>query len=407
MEEKRDNIKIITKVLNVIIVLAIIGIICVAGYIIITDKHKSNMGESDEVNNAKYLSQVNEVLELLEEKYYGDLDMEKVMEGAIKGMLNEVDDIYTRYVSEEDYNELLLGNDMEYMGLGIRIKYDEETEGIIVTGTMVDSPAEKAGIIAGDVFLKINDIECTYETYYDCIALMKSEQPTNVHIVYLRNSEILEKDIMTAKINSQTISSDVLEGGIGYIKIYNFDKGTNEEYQSHYTKLRNQNISSLIIDLRDNPGGLVSEVYSILKSMLPKGIVLKMVYKDGREKVYTNNSDNKLDIPLVVLVNKNSASASEIFAGSVKDYGIGLIVGTTTFGKGIVQSVNKLKLSSGALYITDSKYYTAGSAEIHGKGITPNVEIEAEEAYRSSSYIPYDHDIVLHKAMQLLNATEK
>ncbi len=406
MEEKRDNVKIITKVLNIIIVVATIAAVVVAGYIIVTEQKKGEK-EKEVAEDVTYMAKIKEVVDLLEKNYYGELDMDKIAEGAIEGIMDSVDDIYTRYVSQEEYDELLEGVNEEYTGLGIHISYDEKTQGIIVTSTMPDSPAEKQGLVPGDIFIKVGDLECNYDTYYECIELIKAAEPTTVHIVYLRNGEMLEGDFTTEVVNAKAVSSDVINEKIGYIRIYSFDRGTSDEFKTSYQNLRDKNIESLVIDLRNNPGGLVSEVFSMLKMILPKGVVLKMVYKNGTEKVYSNNEDNSIDIPLVVLVNKNSASASEIFAGSVKDFGVGTIVGTKTFGKGIVQGVNELKLSKGAVYITDAKYYTASGTEIHGNGIEPNVEVSAKKEYESKWYIPFEEDLELQKAVEILNETKK
>ncbi len=405
MEEKKDKIKIITKVLNIIILIATIGIICVAGYIIITDKNSKVKNASKEDSN--YLERIDEVVKLLEDKYYGDLDMDKIVEGAIEGIMDNVDDVYTRYVSDEEYNELLTGVDEKYTGLGIHISYDSKTGGIIVTSVMPNSPAEKSGLIPGDIFVEIEGKVCTSSTYYECIDLIKAKEPTKLHIKYLRNGEILEGDFTTEEVKAQSVSYDMLEENIGYIRIYSFDMGTSDEFAQTYKDLMGKNINGLIIDLRNNPGGLVSEVCTILRSILPKGVILKMVYKDGREKVYTNDKNNAIDIPLVVLVNGNSASASEIFAGSVKDFKVGNIVGTTTYGKGIVQSVNKLKMSKGAVYITDAKYYTSSGTEIHESGITPNVEVKAKEEYKSKWYIPFEDDLELKKGLEVLKENIK
>ncbi len=274
--------------------------------------------------------------------------------------------------------------------------------GIIISSVMPNSPAEAQGLEAGDIILKVKDLVCTYETYYDCIDLIKYKEPSTVHIVYSRNGEVLEGDFTTEVVNSNTTVSDVINENIGYIRIYSFDSGVSKEFKNEYEKLKAQNIEGLIVDLRNNPGGLVSETYTILKSILPQGVIVKMVYKDGTEKVYDNKIDNKLDIPLVVLVNENSASASEIFAGAVKDLDAGEIVGTKTYGKGIVQSVEKLRLSSGAVSITNSRYYTASGHEIHKNGIEPDIEVVAKDEYKNKWYIPRDEDLELQKAIEVI-----
>ena len=395
---------IISRALNIILTLATVFLVGVCAFVIIKDNNKVDTSKSAE---DKYLTQIKEAMQIIKKNYYFDFDEEKLAIGAIEGMLDSIDDIYTRYVDQEEYIEMVEGSNATYTGLGIHVTFDKETSGILITCVMPDSPAEKQGLLPGDIILKVNDVYASAKTYYDCLALMKQEEKENIHIIYLRDGNTLEGDFNAEVVNNRTVDKNILDGNIGYIRLFSFDIGTSNEFDLAFEELKSKNITGLVIDLRNNPGGVVSEAYSILKRICPEGIIVKMIYKDGHEKIYSNNENNKLDIPLVVLVNGNSASASEIFSGAVKDLGAGTVVGTKTYGKGIVQSVQKLKLTEGALSVTTSKYYTASGTEIHKNGIEPNVIVEANEKYKNKWYIPYDEDLELKKAVEIINDTKK
>ena len=194
-----------------------------------------------------------------------------------------------------------------------------------------------------------------------------------------------------------------MDGNIGYIKILSFDNNIYKQFKSEYDKLMSQNISGLIIDVRDNPGGLVDETIDILDLLLPKGDVLKLVYKDGSQKVYKCEDDEQINIPLAVLTNSRSASASEILSSAIKDSGKGVLIGEKTYGKGIVQEVERLE-SGGAMSITVAKYYTMSGIEIHKNGITPDIEVELPEDVKNLSVIEKDKDTQLQKAIEYINS---
>ena len=403
MEEKSRGY-ILSRVLNIVLTLATIFLVGVCAFVILKD---NNDKVSEKSSDDYYLEQIKEAMQILRKNYFDEVDESSLAIGAIEGMLDSIDDIYTRYVDKEEFDEMVEGSNATYTGLGIHINFDSETGGILVSSVMPDSPAEKQGLLPGDIILKINDTFASSKTYYECIDIMKQEESTKIHLIYLRDGETLEGDFTTEVVNAKTVDKSVLDGNIGYIRLFSFDVGTSDEFDSAFLDLKSKNIEGLVIDLRNNPGGVVTEAYSILKEICPEGIIVKMVYKDGHEKVYSNNENNKLDIPLVVLVNGNSASASEIFSGAVKDLEAGTVVGTKTYGKGIVQSVQKLKLTDGALSVTTSKYYTASGTEIHKNGIEPNVVIEANEKYKNKWYIPYEEDLQLKKAVEIINDTKK
>ncbi|MBR1884532.1 MAG: S41 family peptidase [Clostridia bacterium] len=406
MSKENDKRLVIGKILNVILAIATISIISICGYVILVEKNeKIKTGENR--GSDKYLEQIKEAMDLVREKYYGEIDEEALVEGAIEGIMDSIDDIYTRYVDKEEFSEMVQGTSKTYTGLGVHITYDAETEGVLISNVMPNSPAEKQGLLPGDIFLKVNDTYSSSKTYYDIIDTMKNEEPTTLHIIYLRDGEVLEGDFTTEIVIPNPVSKDILEGNIGYIRIFSFDVGTSTEFFKCYDEIMKSNLKGLIIDLRNNPGGVVDEACDILKKLCPEGILVKMVDKDGTERVISNSENNKLDIPLVVLVNGSSASASEIFSGAIKDLEAGTVVGTKTYGKGIVQSVQKLRLSEGAVSVTTSKYYTASGVEIHKNGIEPNVTVEQSEKYSKKWYVPVEEDMQLKRAIEIINETKK
>jgi len=266
---------------------------------------------------------------------------------------------------------------------------------------MPGSPAEKAGIKAGDVILKVDDIYLSINTYKEAVDAIKGEENTSVHLLILRNEEeLIELDIARVKISVSNVSSDIIDG-IGYIKVYAFENGIYSQFKAEYEKLRNENVRGIIVDLRNNPGGLVDETLKMLNLFLPKADVLKLVDKKGASKLYQTDNDNELDIPLAVLVNGNSASASEIFASAVKDAKKGVVIGTQTFGKGVIQYVIPIT-SHGGISIVAAQYYTASGVVIQDNGIEPDIIVELNKEYANNSYIDRDKDLQLSRAIEYI-----
>ena len=255
-----------------------------------------------------------------------------------------------------------------YGGLGIHITYDTKSEGIIILGIMPDAPALDADLKIGDVILSVDGTVVSQKSFYECVDKLKGEAGSEVKLIIKRDNDTLEKTVKREEIIPNNVESDIMDGNIGYIRIWSFDNNVYKQFKTEYEKLKSKNITGLVIDVRNNPGGLVSDTVSILKEMLPKCDIVKLVYKDESERVYKCDGKNQINIPVAVLVNSGSASASEILASAIKDSNTGVLIGTKTYGKGIVQEVQQLD-GKGALSITVAKYYTASGVEIHKNGI--------------------------------------
>lgn len=413
MEENNGKFKLDkNRVLNDVIIATLT--IVISGVILwcLLTVVRSDMGTSDRVfsnsssgENAKYLDRINEAINQLKKKYIDidDVDMDELVDGAISGIASATGDPYTRYLTSDEFNELLTSGTETFSGIGVHLIYDKDTTGIMVVGVMPDSPALEAGLKPGDIILKVNDLTVNLDTYNKCVDEIKGEEGTKVNLTISRKGEIFEKEVTRKRITANNVESEVLDGNIGYIKILSFDNNIYKQFKSEYDKLMSQNISGLIIDVRDNPGGLVDETIDILDLLLPKGDVLKLVYKDGSQKVYKCEDDEQINIPLAVLTNSRSASASEILSSAIKDSGKGVLIGEKTYGKGIVQEVERLE-SGGAMSITVAKYYTMSGIEIHKNGITPDIEVELPEDVKNLSVIEKDKDTQLQKAIEYINS---
>ena len=386
----------------VTITLAIVFSVLVLGALyVVLDPDFSKPAKSSYLTDEQ-IARLDKAMEIIDKYYLYEYDAEKAVDGAIKGMVSSLENVFTYYENEEEFTESLnSGEKEEYIGIGVHLSFDSETEGIKVLGAMPGSPAEKAGIKAGDVILKVDDIYLSINTYKEAVDAIKGEENTSVHLLILRNEEeLIELDIARVKISVSNVSSDIIDG-IGYIKVYAFENGIYSQFKAEYEKLRNENVRGIIVDLRNNPGGLVDETLKMLNLFLPKADVLKLVDKKGASKLYQTDNDNELDIPLAVLVNGNSASASEIFASAVKDAKKGVVIGTQTFGKGVIQYVIPIT-SHGGISIVAAQYYTASGVVIQDNGIEPDIIVELNKEYANNSYIDRDKDLQLSRAIEYI-----
>ncbi|RDY29544.1 S41 family peptidase, partial [Lachnotalea glycerini] len=266
-----------------------------------------------------------------------------------------------------------------------------------------NSPGLEAGILPGDILYKVDGTEVTGMEISNVVAMIKGEEGTTVNLTLVREgvSENIELTVERKQIEIPTISYEVLDNNIGYIYISEFDTITESQFTSALDDLNKQGIDGLVVDLRDNPGGNLDVVNSILDQILPEGMIVYTEDKYGEREEYKSDEENQFNKPLAVLINGNSASASEIFAGAIKDYGIGTLVGTKTFGKGIVQRL--IELGDGtAMKLTISKYYTPKGYNIHKIGIEPDVEIELDESLKTQAVITHDEDNQLQKALEII-----
>ncbi|MBE5958746.1 MAG: S41 family peptidase [Lachnospiraceae bacterium] len=308
----------------------------------------------------------------------GDLKKSDMEDGIYKGYVSALEDPYSQYFTKEEYQELMESSSGEYKGIGVVVSQNNETGVITMISVYDNTPAKEAGLKDGDVLYKVEGEEVTGVDIDKVVSEIKGEEGTKVNIEVYRASEdkYIEFDVERRTIEIPTVASEMIDekNKIGYVHILQFDSNTDEIFSKKIKELKEQGMKSVVFDLRNNPGGNYDTVCNMLDELLPEGTLVYTLDKYGKKEV--EKSDEKcLDIPMVVLMNKNSASASEIFAGAIQDYKAGTIVGTQSFGKGIVQTVFGLDDGS-AIKLTVSKYYTPNGKNIHKKGITPDVEVE-------------------------------
>ncbi|MBR5227660.1 MAG: S41 family peptidase [Clostridia bacterium] len=395
-----DYKKIWSEVITTSLII-IISAVAIISFIVISDQSVDIYNPSNKIAVSVGSDRIEEVLSLLQSKYMGELDVNELTEGAIEGILSKIEDPYTRYLTEEEYLEQTRDSAEEYSGIGIHMSWSLKTGNLRIIGVMPDTPAKKAGLRAGDVIVSVDGVSVTMDNITTISDAIKGEEGTTVKLVVAREGKNIEFSMQRAHIIANNIESNIIDN-IGYIRILQFDTDVYEQFKAEYDKLLEKNVKGLIIDLRDNPGGLVNETINIANLLIDNGTILKVMYGDNTVKSYKANS-TQCEIPLVVLVNENSASASEILAGAIKDLKQGVVVGTTTFGKGIMQSVIGLE-GGGGLSITSAKFYTASGTEIHGVGIEPNIEVELTSGLNLDAVICTSKDNQFNEAVEQINS---
>lgn len=401
-EYKNERKRFINKAV-IISIIVVFSAIAIGAMTLVAMSLIKNTKTSNGEDISKYMTRIEDAIKMVKSKYIDDIDTEKLVDGAVAGIAEATGDPYTRYMDEEEYSQMLNSGTETYGGLGIHITYDTKSEGIIILGIMPDAPALDADLKIGDVILSVDGTVVSQKSFYECVDKLKGEAGSEVKLIIKRDNATLEKTVKREEIIPNNVESDIMDGNIGYIRIWSFDNNVYKQFKTEYEKLKSKNITGLVIDVRNNPGGLVSDTVSILKEMLPKCDIVKLVYKDESERVYKCDGKNQINIPVAVLVNSGSASASEILASAIKDSNTGVLIGTKTYGKGIVQEVQQLD-GKGALSITVAKYYTASGVEIHKNGIEPNITVELPEEYQKSSSVPRDKDTQLIKAIEYINS---
>ena len=340
---------------------------------------------------------------LIDEYYLGEVDENALKEGAIKGYIDALGDPYTEYISAEDmksYTENLMGN---FVGIGIYMVKDEDADRIQVLSPIKNTPAEKAGIQPGDYIIKVDGVEYKADDMSKAADLIKGAEGTTVKLEILRGTETLEFEIKREKIITNPVISKTLDNSIGYIEITSFDEDTAKQFKEEYEKLQAQNIKSLIIDLRNNGGGIVDEATTIADYIADKGSTLLITTdKNQKEEITKAKQEPIINMPIVILVNENTASASEILAGALKDLGKATLVGTKTYGKGVIQGVMTLKDGSG-LKLTTEEYMTPNREKINKKGIEPNEEVKLPDTVKNVMNVKEEEDTQLKKAIELLS----
>lgn len=349
------------------------------------------------------LQKMKTIEEIIDKYYYGDeVTSEELQDGVYRGMVAALNDPYSEYYPVEELEQVLNDNQGISYGIGAYISLNKTMNTAMISGVIEGAPAEDAGLREGDLILKVDGEDTQGLSVTGVVNLVKGKENTTVHLTIYREGEpdYLEMDVVRGKqIETQTVTSAMLEdtNSIGYIRIQEFDGVTVDQFNEAMAELNANNMKGLVLDLRSNPGGDMAAVTDIARRILPEGLIVYTEDKAGERTEYTCDGKHEIQIPLTVLVNGYSASASEILAGAIQDYNKGVLIGTTTFGKGIVQRINRLEDGT-ALKLTVSAYFTPSGRNIHGIGIDPDIELE----YDYDAYEQEGIDNQLEKAIEVL-----
>lgn len=384
-----DNKKLIQGIIigflfaMLLALLALIGRRAYDAYAVKSEIKKASVRDTEAVVNDEVVRKLSLIQTVIDKYYLDEYTTESLRDGLYDGIVDSLGDKYAGYYSPEELLKLKEDSEGIYYGIGAYIAWDDELGYCIIAGVMDGTPAEEAGLMANDIIAMVDGVSTQGVKSSDIVKLIKGDEGTIVHMTIVRGEkkEALEIDVERRRVESPTVTQKMLDDNIGYIQIAEFDAVTATQFEEALATCYESGARGLVIDLRGNLGGNLDAVVEMCRQILPEGKIVYTRDKNGEGEVYECDGSKELEIPLAVLVNGYSASASEIMTGAVKDYGIGTIIGTTTFGKGIVQKV--ISLSDGsAMKLTVSKYYTPNGTCIHGKGIEPDIEVPFDgEAY--------------------------
>jgi carboxyl-terminal processing protease len=372
------------------------------------DKKEISASSLDIENYQNIVNKLEALDDLIDDKYLEDVGNVDFADGVYKGFVASLGDPYSTYYTEDEYKALMESSSGVYYGIGASVSQDAKTGIITIVKPFVTGPAYKAGIKPGDIISKVNGEEVTGMDLSEVVSKMKGKSGTKVKVSIVREdvNDPLEFTVTRKKIEVPTIEYKMLSNKIGYVSISEFDKITVAQFDAAVDDLEKQKMKALIVDVRNNPGGMLDSVVSILDRILPPKLLVYTEDKYNKREEQFAEDNTKVKVPMAVLINGNSASASEIFAGTLQDYKTATIVGTTSFGKGIVQSVYPFNDGT-AVKLTISKYYTPNGRNIHKTGIKPDVEVELDEKMQKEVVIPVDKDNQLQKAIVLLKKLMK
>ena len=347
----------------------------------------------------------NQIKTVIQEDYLKEPELDTLLEGALKGMVASLDDPYTYYLTPEEYQEFLVDVEGTYAGVGLSVSVSNDDNMITVVNAFKGSPAAEAGITAGDKIVGVNGEDVDGSMLDEAVSQMRGEPGTTVTVSILRNGQINDYTIERAIIDIPDMEYRMLDEEIGYLWLYRFDQNSATNFVDAVNDLSSQGMKGLVLDLRNNPGGLLDECVTIGDILLPEGLVLYSEDRQGNRLEYPTDEEY-LDIPLAVLVNEYSASASEVLTGAIQDHGIGVIIGKTTFGKGLVQTIRGPFKEGDVIKLTTAQYFTPNGRDIDKKGVVPDIEVdELEEAYEfiienSNEELPLELDAPLSKGLE-------
>lgn len=408
MEKERKGLYFAGGLLSGI---AVTSMVVVAGYMIgksagtlqqVSSKYESTIDvevNSGSVINKEFLQKVSTLETMIKQMYYLDeVDTQDLREGAYEGMVNALGDVYSVYYTPEETEEIFNQSEGVYYGIGAYCQLDSVSGYVKITGTIKGTPAEEAGLMAGDIIYMVEEEDMAGLDLTQVVMKIKGEEGTKVHLTLVRDGAYVEADVERRKIESPTVEYKMLEDQMGYVQLTEFDDVSVKQFQEALQAIKTENAQGMILDLRGNPGGNLDTVIEIADMLLDEGMIVYIEDKSGSRQEYYAKDGMDWELPIVVLVDGNSASASEVLSGALKDHERATLVGTTTFGKGIVQSLRSLKDGS-SLKLTVSAYYTPNGINVHGTGIEPDVA----EPFDSELYYGEEQiDNQLEKAKEVL-----
>ena len=354
------------------------------------------------LSDTSHVQKIEYLEKLIDQEYLGEVDNDEMAEGVYAGLVYGLGDVYSRYYTADEYAQETASTDGAYAGIGVSIQKNKNG-GVQIAECYEGGPGAEAGLQTGDVITAINDTDVTDMELSDVVSMIRENKDKTIVLTVLRENEDSSREISVdvTDVELPSVSGEMIDESTGYIQITQFTGVTPQQYKDTFAELKDKGMERLVIDLRDNPGGLLTSVCDILREILPEGLIVYTEDKYGERNEMKCDGDTPIDIPLAVLVNENSASASEIFAGAVKDYEIGTIVGTTTYGKGIVQRLRQLSDGS-AVKLTVSNYYTPNGNSINKVGIKPDVEVKLASVLLNKDEITHEEDNQLQKALNVI-----
>lgn len=409
-ENKESFIKRNGFFLGIITGIAIIGVVCffikvglnMTGRLLVIGQSDASIIKTDALLDEDIVEKIDEIYSYMNVYYYGDFDKEDIYNGLYSGIMDSLNDPYSVYYTKEEYEEMKVSTSGLYYGIGAGLTQDIDTMEVTITKVYRSTPAEEAGLKNGDRILSVEGVMADSVDVSELVQNIRGEAGTKVRMKIYRPStgETLDFEVERRHVELPSIEGEMLEDGIGYIQITEFQDKTDEQFKEMVENLKSRGAKGLIIDVRANPGGLLSSVVNLLDYVLPEGLLVYVEDKYGNKEEYTSDS-SCIRLPIVVLVDESSASASEIFAGAMKDYNYATLVGKTTYGKGIVQNV--IRLSDGdALKITIAKYFTPKGNDIHTVGVAPDVEVDFEYTGPEEEGYNKKYDSQFLKAVQIM-----
>lgn len=369
----------VSAFMAVILLILSVAAVCIAkGYIHIGVNGDVYI-QSDAVTDSDGIGsgvegKLNAIDSVLESFYFGDVDDETAKDNIYKAYLSSYGDKYTMYYTADEYKALKESTNGKFYGIGAVCQLSGEG-GVLLVDVYDNGAGYQAGLRSGDRVVNVDGRDITGMELSSAVALIKGDKGTSVTLEVIRGTERLTFSAVRDAVEAKTVSYTLLDNNIGYLSISQFEEVTTKQFKAAVEDLQSQGMKGLVIDIRNNPGGLLDTVVGMLKYMLPDGLIVYTEDKQGNRKEYKGQDNDEFNLPLAVIVNGNSASASEIFAGAIQDYGKGTIIGTQTYGKGIVQTVKPLTDGS-AIKFTIAKYFTPKGQDIHGKGVTPDMVVE-------------------------------